>query len=63
MSEFRQWFASLPFTTKWLTVFSLTLPVLMKLYIINPYWLVWEWNLITRKFQVRSSGGQTVDPI
>lgn len=52
MSELRKWFSEQPFTTKWLTVFSLTIPLLMKFQIISPSWLVWHWESITWRFQV-----------
>jgi hypothetical protein len=52
MGEFQQWFASQPFVTKWLTVFSLALPLIMKFQIIGVHWLVWDWYSISRKFQV-----------
>lgn len=50
--EFRHWFAEQPFTTKWITVFSLVLPLLMRLQVIGPHWLVWHWESISRRAQV-----------
>lgn len=50
--DFRHWFAEQPFTTKWITVLSLALPLLMRLQVISPHWLVWHWESISRRAQV-----------
>lgn len=52
MSDFKTWFGEQPFTTKWLTVFSLAIPLLMKFRLITPHYLVWHWESITRGFQI-----------
>lgn len=51
MNEFRQWFAQQPFSTKWISVFSLILPLMMKFYLISPHWLVWHSESILWRFQ------------
>ena len=54
MNEFRQWFASQPFTTKWLTVLSLIFPLLLKFGILSWHWVVWEWVHLSHKLQVHN---------
>ena len=51
-NEAKQWFTALPFTTKWVTLFSLLLPLLLKFRLISPHWLVWHWPSIAHSFQV-----------
>jgi hypothetical protein len=52
MSEIRAWFAEQPFSTKWIGVASLSIPLLMKFYILPAHWLVWHWESIAQKYQI-----------
>lgn len=51
-NDFTRWFAAQPFSTKWIGVISIIIPVLMKLMLLSPHWVVFYSPLIFKKFQV-----------
>lgn len=51
-NELTQWFNQQPFFTKWICVFSLIIPVILKFRLMTPHYFVFYWPYIIKNFQV-----------
>lgn len=57
-NELTQWFALQPFFTKWICVFSLVIPVILKFRLMTPHYFVFYWPYIIKNFQVHDPHGR-----
>lgn len=56
MSEFGDWYRSIPEITKYWFTGSTVLPLLGRIGFLSAYYMLLEWNLFFYKFQVYLSG-------